>query len=74
MSGPDHDAAAAVGAGGDTRAVVGEADVVPVAAVPGGGLAIRDGKHPDAAVVTCSRRAWNALARALMVGDHLVRR
>lgn len=48
-------------------------DSLQVVAVPGGGLAIRNGAHPDAGVVTCSRWAWTAFARALMVGEHLVR-
>ncbi len=48
-------------------------DSLQIATVPGGGLAIRNGRHPDAAMVTCSQRAWTALARALMVGEHLAR-
>ncbi len=48
-------------------------DELQVAMVPGGGVAIRNGAFPDRAVVTCSHRAWNALAQAFMVGENLVR-
>jgi hypothetical protein len=42
---------------------------VEVAALPDGGAAIRDGKHPDGPVLRFGARSWRTFLAAMKAGE-----